>query len=43
MATNKVYTRANKTTVIWIETELSFFITQGGWVNVSQFGLAVRH
>ena len=31
IATNKVYTSANKTTIVWIETEL--FLTRGGCVS----------
>ena len=33
IAANKVYTGTNKTTLVWIETEFSFFFTRGGCVS----------
>ena len=34
IATNKVYTSTNKTTIVWIETELfSLFFTRGGCIS----------
>ena len=32
IAANKVYTSTNKTTIVWIETELSFFLSE--WMRL---------
>ena len=42
IAANKVYTSTNKTTIVWIETELFLFFTRGGCVSCLRACLGAR-